>query len=239
VNLRGVSEPVPPTTTSDPASGRSPLELGIVVVLAALAFAAVVGVVAVIDSDSRPAGFGVGIGIASLIFLSTTTIACALACLARGRTELAALGSLVASSLAIDLVVLAAWLDIDDEGYVKVAGIAFVWSLFALAILGLALAVPHAEKLARALSAAAITAAVAGGLVSTWLVATSGDDDPISASGARASFFALPLGDEALLQVLGVLLVLLATSWLGALAASRLPGQTLKRTLTTSPSSTT
>jgi hypothetical protein len=233
-----VSEPAPQPV--EPSSRPiSFLELGALVVLGALAFAAVVGVVAVIDTDSRPAGFGVGVGIAALVFLSAATIACALSCLVRGRLELVAVGALAASCLVVDLVVLAAWLDIDSEGYGKLVGIAFAWSLFGLVILGLGLAVPSPARLARSLFVAAVTAAAAGGLVSTWLVLTSGDDDSVGIGEGGIFVGGLPIGDDALLQVLGVLLVLLATTWLGALVASRLPGQTLKRTLTTSPSSTT
>jgi hypothetical protein len=228
-------------TASQPArEARSPLEIGSLVTLAALAFAAVVGVIAVIDSDSRPAGFGVGIGIALLIFLAGATIACALACLARRRMEIVALDAIVISCLAVDLVVLAVWLDIETEAYGKVVGVAFVWSLLALVILGLVLAVPTPERVARALYVGAVTAAIAGGLISTWLIATAESDDSVGVADGGTSFSGpLPIGDDALLQVLGVMLVLLAAFWFCTLAASRLPDQTLKRTLTTSPSSTT
>jgi hypothetical protein len=67
---------------------------------------------------------------------------------------------------------------------------------------------------------------------------TAEDDEAVtSASTPYADL--LPIGNDALLQVLGAMLVLLAAFWFGALAASRLPDHTLKRTFTTSPSSTT
>ena len=226
--------PTPPATEPGQVQGRSFLEIGALIVLAALAFAAVVGVIAVIDADSRPEGFGVGLGIAVLIFLTGATIACAVACLARGRMQPVALGAIVAACISIDLIVLAIWLEIDNEAYAKTAGIAFVWSFFGLVVLALALAVAGPERLALALYASAISAAVAGGLISTWLVLRSGGDGAIS-----GPFGQLPLGNDALLQLLGAMLVLLAAFWFGALAASRLPDQTLKRTFTTSPSSTT
>ena len=231
--------PVPPPLGDASNAGRwSLLEVGALITLAALAFAAVVGVIAVVDSDSRPTGFGVGIGIAILIFFSGATIACALACLVRQRTELVALGALIAASLSVDLIVLAIWIDIENEAYVKTAGVVAVWSFFALVVLGLALAVATPQRLALALHTGAVTAAVLSGLLSTWLIVSGEDDDAgVSESGSFAD--ALPVGNDALLQVLGAMLVLLAAFWFGALAASRLPDQTLKRTLTTSPSSTT
>lgn len=207
--------------------------------MAALAFAAVVGVIAVFDTDSSPAGFGVGIGIAILIFFSGATIACALACLVRERMERVALGALVAASLTVDLVVLAIWLDIENEAYAKTAGVVTAWSFFALVLLGLALAVPIPQRLALALYAGAVTATVVSALLSTWLIVTSEDEETGFAGEGGAVVDLLPVGNDALLQVLGVMLVLLAAFWFGALAASRLPDQTLKRTLTTSPSSTT
>jgi hypothetical protein len=151
-----------------------------------------------------------------------------------------AVGAIVAAGPAIDLVVLAVWLDIDDDAYAKAAAMAFVRSLFGLAVLGLTLAVPEPRRLPRALYTGALRSAVVGGLIATWLVVTA-EDDNTAGAGDSGTFFigSLPIGDDALLQVLGVMLVLLAASWFGALTASRLPSQTLKRTLTTSPSSTT
>jgi hypothetical protein len=233
-----VSETAPPPPPTDPRSApaRSLIEIAGTATLLGLAFAGVVGVIAVIDAESRPEGFGVGIGIALLIFLGGATIACAFACLVRQRMERVALAAIGSACLSIDLVVLAIWLDIEHEAYAKTAGLAFVWSFFGLLVLTLALAVVKPQRLALALYAGAITAAAAGGVISTWLVLRSGEDD---IAGGATPFGALPIGDDALLQVLGAMLVLLAAFWFGALAASRLPDQTLKRTLTTSPSSTT
>jgi hypothetical protein len=243
VNPVPVSEtaPVPPPLGEASSANRwSLLEIGGLITLAALAFAAIVGVIAVVDSDSSPAGFGVGIGIAILIFFSGATIACALACLVRERMERVALGALVAASLTVDLVVLAIWLEIDNEAYAKTAGVVAAWSFFALVLLGLVLAVPIPQRLALALYTGAVTATVVSALLSTWLIVTSEDDEVVGVSREGSSFVdVLPIGNDALLQVLGVMLVLLAAFWFGALAASRLPDQTLKRTLTTSPSSTT
>lgn len=238
-NLVAVSEPFsptpPPTEPTEPHA-RSLLEIGALIVLAALAFAAVVGVIAVIDAGSRPEGFGVGLGIASLIFITGATIACGVACLGRGRIPVVALAAVVAACVSIDLIVLGIWLDIQSDAYLKTTGVAFVWSFFGLVVLTLALAVVAPERLALALYTGAVSAAVVGGLISTWLVLTAGGDD---LEAGATPFGPLPVGDEALLQVLGAMLVLMAAFWFGALAASRLPDQTLKRTFTTSPSSTT
>jgi hypothetical protein len=48
-------------------------------------------------------------------FQAGGTIACALACLARGRFEALSLGALVAAGLAVDLLVLAIWPELDSE----------------------------------------------------------------------------------------------------------------------------
>jgi hypothetical protein len=229
--------PVIETPAADLPRSRSLVEIGGLLTLATLAFAAIAGVIAVVDTDSRSAGFGVGIGIASLIFLAGATIACGLACLVRGRLQALALGAIAAAGLSIDLIVLAVWLDIDTEAYVKAAGVLAVWSFFALIVLGLVLAVASPQRLARVLFTGALTLAVVGALISTWLIVTADSDmEPVAATPIGVG---PPVGDDVLLQVLGATFVLLATFWFGALAASRLPDQTLKRTLITSPSSTT
>lgn len=221
------------TETADPApaaQSRSPLQLASIVALVALAAAAVLGVVAVVDAGSRPAGFGIGLGIAVLIFVSGATIACALACLGRRRMEPVALAANTAACLTIDLLVLAIAFDIESEAYGKVVGTAFVWSFFALVALGLALAVPRAEGVALIPYTAALALAGLAALISTWLVATAGDDEAdttTSFEGTETSiedstFGFVPVGDDALLQALGAVLVVLAASWFGALAASRL-----------------
>lgn len=200
--------------------GRSPLELGALTTMLAFGIAAVAGVIAVLDADQVLSGFGTGFGVAFLLFLAGGTIACALACLKRAQIELVALGSIVATGIAIDLLVLAIWLDIDNEAYGKVAFIAFVWSLFALVILGLTLAVGVPAALGRWVYLAAVATAVAAGLISTWLIATAGGDTSISGDSVSAGTGVV--GDDGLLRALGVAFVLLAALWFAALAASRL-----------------
>jgi hypothetical protein len=238
-----VSEiPAPPSPTGGDTSGsdgRALLEIGGLITLFALAFAAVVGVVAVVDTDSSAAGFGTGFGIALLIFFTGATLACAFACLIRQRLERVALGALVAACISIDMIVLGIWLDIDNEAYTKTAGVVTVWSVFALVVLALALAVRSPQRLALALYTGAVTAAGLSALLSTWLIVTSEDEETTVGDGVSGLGAAAPIGNDSLLQMLGAMLVLLAAFWFGALAASRLPDQTLKRTLTTSPSSTT
>lgn len=227
----------PPAQQASPAPAaeiHSLLEIGALLTLGALAFAAVVGVIAVLDAGSRPGGFGIGLGIAALIFVAGGTIACALACLGRRRLELVAITALAAACVSIDLAILAIWLDIDDEAYAKLTGVAFVWSFFALVVLSLTLAVAMTRDLAFILYACAIGAAGAGALISTWLVLDAGGE-----GGVESPVGVLPVGDDGLLQALGAILVLLAAFWFGALAASRLERQMLNRTLTTSPSTTT
>jgi hypothetical protein len=200
---------------------RSPLELGVLAALATLALAAVVGLIAVFDADSVAGGFSTGFGIAFSILLAGGTIAAAVACLARRRAEIVALAAIAAAGLAVDLLVIAVWLDIDDEGYGKLTGLTFVWSFFALVVLGLVLAVGSPQGPARALWLGTIGAAVAGGLVSTWLILTAGGGDVGIVAGGTAVPFA-GVADDELLRLLGASLVLLAALWFATLAASRL-----------------
>jgi len=195
---------------------RSPLDVGVFMTLAALGFAALIGVIAVIDAGDTGTAVGVGVGTALTVFVAGGTIACALACLVRRRVEFVALGGIAASGLAVDLFALAIWREINDETYGKIAGIAFVWTFFGLLILGLTLAVQPREQLARALYIGAMVASGVAGLIASWLVATNGGD----VFGLTAGFD--PFADESLLRPLAVALVLLSTLWFGALAASRL-----------------
>jgi hypothetical protein len=200
---------------------RSPLDIGVMLALATLSVAALAGLVAVLEAESVASGFARGFGIAFAILLAGGTIAAAVACLARRRAEIVALAAIAAAGLSIDLLILAVWLDIDDEGYGKLTGLTFVWSFFALVVLGLVLAVGSPQGLARALSLGTIGIAVVGALVSTWLILTAGDGDVgIVAGGAPVPFTGA--AEDELLRLLGASLVLLAALWFATLAASRL-----------------
>jgi hypothetical protein len=200
--------------------GRSRLELGVLVALAGLAVAALIGFVAVFDADGVAGAFGTGFGISVVIALGGATLASALACLARGTAELPALAGIAVSVLAMDLLALAIWLDIESEAYGKLTGLAFVWSFFGLVGLGLVLVVRRpATNLARALYVAALMAAVWAGVVATALVLSAGEDE-VGISVATVPFAGS--ADEDLLRLLGAFLVLLASLWYAALAASRL-----------------
>lgn len=202
------------------ATDLSPLRIAVFMTLAALGFAAIVGVIAVIDADHVISAVGRGLGTAAIVFVAGGTIVCGLACLVRERVEVLALAAVAAAGLAIDLFVLALWLDIDDDTYGKIAAVAFVWAFFGLIGLGLALAVQVRETLARVLYLGAMAAVVAAGLILTWLVVSGGSVTPTSAVGLE--FLATSITDESLLRPLAVALVLLAALWFGALAASRL-----------------
>jgi hypothetical protein len=196
---------------------QSPVRIGVFMALAGLGFAALIGVIAVADADNAGYAVSVGAGAALTVFVAGGTLVCALACLARRRAEILALGGIAVSALTIDLFVLAIWREIDDETYGKLTAIAFVWTIFGLPILGLALAVRPREQLARALFLGAMVAAIVAGLIATWLIASAGDDvTPLSPFGFAS------IADESLLRPLAVALVLLSTLWFGALAASRL-----------------
>jgi hypothetical protein len=185
--------------------------------LAALGFAALIGVIAVVDADSSGAAIGIGAGTTVTVFVAGGTIACALACLVRGRSELLALGGIAVSGLAVNLFALAIWREIDDATYGKIAAIAFVWTFFGLLVLGITLAVRPRESLAKALYLGAMVAAGVAGLIASWLIATTGNAvSPISPFGLES------ISNESLLRPLAAALVLLSTLWFGALAASRL-----------------
>lgn len=210
-----------------PSPQRSLLDLGVWITLATIGFAALLGFIAVLDADNVAAGFGIGIGVASIIFLAGATVACALACLRRGKAEVVSLGSIVTAGVATDMFVLAIWRQIDNEAYGKFAGIAFVWSLFALVTLGLTLAVGTPTSLARSLYLAAAVATIGAGLISTWLIATAGSGDVVGVGvpSENTGFDSVPyaaFGNDELLRALGASLVLLAAFWFGSLAASRL-----------------
>jgi hypothetical protein len=148
--------------------------------------------------------------------------------------EPVALGAIVASCLAIDLTAPAMWLAIDNDAYGKIVGLAFVWSFFARRARARAAVV---NRRARVRPLHGRDRDLGRALVASWLIVTASEDDVVL--GTTSPIDALPIQNDSLLRALGALLVLLAASWFGALAASRIGGQTLKRTLTTSPSSTT
>lgn len=208
---------------SSPATTRSPLEVGALIALGTLGLAAVLGIVAVLDESREAAAFGAGFGVAVLVFLSGATIVCGLACLARGRAEIVALASTAVAGVALDLVVLAIWRDIESETYTKIAGIGAAWTFLALIALGLTLAVSARGRLSRPLFLGAVSSTLVAGLVSTYLIATAGDEGSSDVLGGDSGVvFGLSPGNDALLRVLGVAFVLLAALWFGAIAAQRL-----------------
>lgn len=200
----------------------APLRLGALVTLSTFALAGLLGLIAVLDADRPGASLGTGLGVSLLVFLAGATVACALACLKRGRAELVSLGAIAAAGLATDLIVLAVWQEIDSEAYGKVAGVALVWSFLGLVILGLALAVGEPNDLARLLYVGAVAATLLAGAVSTWLIATGGEGGGIPVGDDFGLFPASGIGDDGLLRALGACFVLLASLWFSALAASRL-----------------
>lgn len=223
------------TVTPVEPQGLSRLGVGVVLTLVAMGVAGIAGLIAVGSADSDLGGFGVGLGIAVTVFLVGGTVATALACLRRGQAEIAALAGIVVAGLAIDLTALTAWLEIDDEAYLKVLGIALVWTLFALVILGLALAAGAPGEIGRPLYLVTSACAVLAALVGSWLTATAGTSQsldafpsqalsPSSVSSTTVSYGVSgpSVSGEWLFRVLGVLLVATAALWFATLAVSRL-----------------
>jgi hypothetical protein len=208
----------PPADAESRAFTR--LEIGMLIVLVAMAIAGVVGLIAVLDADNDLSALGVGFGVAWSIFLAGGTIACALACLARGRHEVLSIAALGAAGLTVDLVVLALWLDIDSETYGKLVGITFVGAIFGLVVLGLTLACQPRDALSRSLYLGAVGASLLAAGVAWILILTTGGDDFVS-SGAL--FDPVPVGftNDNLLRPLAATVVVAAALWFAALAASR------------------
>jgi hypothetical protein len=208
----------PQTDPEREPQALSRLDIGMLIVLVSMAIAGVVGLIAVLDADNDFAALGVGFGIAWIVFLSGGTIACALACLARERLEALSLGALVAAGVAVDLLVLAIWLEIDSEWYGKLVGIAFVGALFGLVVLGLTLACQPRDALARWLYFGAVGASLLGVLIAWLLIITTGSDDfAPTVLGQPVGF---DIGSD-FIRPLAAILVVLAALWFAALGASR------------------
>ena len=166
-------------------------------------------------------------------------MACGLACLARRRLEALSLGALAAAGLAVDLLVLAIWLDIDSQAYVKLAGIAFVVTLFGLVVLGLTLACEPRGSLARTCISERSAPRFSAPSSRPVLVIDADAEGTVVATAPVP----VPFGTRACCDPSQRPSSLLAALWFSALAASRVERpagvQTLKRMLRTSPSSTT
>lgn len=208
-----------PETPAAGAHSLTRLDLGMLIVLAAMAIAGLLGLIAVLDAESSVGALGTGFGIAWLVLLSGGAVACGLACLARRKLEALALATLVAAGLAVDLLVLAIVLDIDSEAYAKLVGIAFVGGAFGLVVLGLALACQPRDTLSRWLFVAAVGAALLGAVLAWALILTTGTDEiaPVPVAGPTA----FGLESDGLFRPLAADLVALSVLWLAALAASR------------------
>jgi hypothetical protein len=200
---------------------RSRLELGALAVLVTFGLAALLGAIAVLDADQVVSSFGVGLGIALLVFVAGATVVCALACIVRGRAELVALAGILVTGVALDLLVLAVWRDIDSETYGKAVGIGLAWSFFGLLAFGLMLAVGGPVRLARWFYFGALGTIGIAGLISTYLIATAGGTTV--STDVTTTIGAVPVGssDDELLRVLGLAFVVIATFWFGAIAADR------------------
>ena len=207
-----------PDAQPQPDTSFSRLDIGVLITLTTLAIAGVVGLITVFDAGNRYSAIANGLGITVLVFLGGATVACGLACLARRRLEVVSLVGLVAVGLFVDLTALAVWLDIESEAYGKLAGVAGTWTFFALLILSLTLAAQPRDSLGRWLYLGAVAASVLGGILASVLILDAGGDD----FGASTTVFNLgSFGNQSVLRPLAAVLVVNATLWFAALAASR------------------
>ena len=200
---------------------RSALELGSLVALVTFGLAAVLGAIAVLDADHVASGFGIGLGVAFLVFAAGATVVCALACLARGKAELLALASVIVAGVALDLLVLAIWRDIDSETYGKVVGIGLVWSFSRTAGVR---ADARGEQPGQG-SHAGRSSGLSGRSPGRPDLDVSHRDRGRHhrRSGRHDHDRRVPVSssDDELLRVLGLAFVLIATFWFGAIAAHR------------------
>ncbi len=90
--------------------------------LTSFSLAGILGIVAVLDAENVASAFGTGLGVGLLIFLAGATVACALACLKRGGADLLALGGIFTSGVALDLLLLAIVLDVQNETTARSSG---------------------------------------------------------------------------------------------------------------------
>ena len=181
-----------------------------------MAIAGVVGLIAVLDADNGYSALGIGFGIAWTIFLSGGTIACALACLARGRLAALSLGTLVAAggrrpSRSGDLA------RHRGRDVRQARRDAFVGALFGLIVLGLTLACQPRDALARYLYRR-------GRCIASRRRAPRGPHPHdrwrrLQARGVRPAR-GLRFGND-LVRPLAAVLVVLAALWFAALATSR------------------
>jgi hypothetical protein len=211
------SEQPQPTPAAD-AQPFTPLDIGMLVVLVAMAVAGAAGLIAVLTEDNDLSALGAGFGVVWSIVVSGATMACALATLSRRRLVALSLCALVAAGLAVDLLVLAIWLDIDSQTYGKLVGIALVGALFGLVILGLTLACRPRDAIASWLYFATVSASLLAVAIAWILILTTGDEDfTPSAFGSVVPFDAA----SNLLRPLAAVAVVVAALWFAALAASR------------------
>lgn len=213
--------PLNGATVSEIADPQQPeslsrLDIGMLMVLGAMAIAGLLGLIAVFDANSDIAALGIGFGVAWLLSLSGGTIACGLACLARRRLEIPALAAIAAAGLTVDLFALALVFDIESETYARLVGVAFVGAFFGLVVLGLALACTPREPLGRYLYVAAVAVAFAGAVIAWLLILTTDGQGEVAATRVPVDF-----ANEGLLRPLAATFVLGAALWLATLAATR------------------
>jgi hypothetical protein len=188
----------------------------LIAILGAVA-AAVLAVIAVVDTSNGASAAGVGVGVMFAVILPTATTACALACLARRTFELVALVAVAVSVVALDLVALALAADITSTGYGRATGTFVIWAVFLLLILGLFLAAPARAVPSQSLTGLTVLALLVAAIDATWLIfSDTTGDGPAQLFGTSFD----PEGTS--LTILGVALAIGACGWLASLAASRL-----------------
>ncbi len=207
---------VPSPTAAPGPAGMSPLRLGALATLTGLAVATAFALISIVDADAAAGAVAQGVGIGVITFAAGAVFVCALACLARRTLELVSLVAIVVAAIALDLAVIGVWLDVQNDAYGKVVGVAFVWTLVLFFVLALVLAASEQGRVSRVLFAVTALAYAAVGVLLSDLVLRGEDavEDPFGLLGNGIG--------SAELRLLGAAFVIGAASWLATVTTARL-----------------
>ena len=203
-------------STTAGVESRRFLRLGVLVALVTLAIAAAAAIVEVLSVDQSIAAVGQGVLVAFVIFAVGATFATALATLRRGLHGVVSLVAVAVAGIGLDLIVLALWLDIEDDVYGKLTITLLLWAFLLFLVLALALATHGRGGAARPLFLATAGCAAVAGIALTHLV-LDGRDALVNPLGVLDSDL-----DGAELRLIGAALVIFSAGWFATLAASRL-----------------
>jgi hypothetical protein len=192
------------------------LRIGGLVALVTLAVAAAAAIAEIVSVDQSITAVGQGVLVAFVIFAVGATFATGLGTLRRRLHEVASLVAIAAAGLGLDLIVLAIWLDVEDETYGKITITMLLWAFLLFLVLALALATHGRGGVTRPLFLVTAAFAAVAGIALTHLIIDGRNaiDNPFSVLDTDL--------DGAELRLIGAALVVFSAGWFATLAASRL-----------------